>query len=538
MVSVGRLFFLYLVLTSIKIVSLALMRELPTSDIIIDITKGYALQRIGTYSPNVVPQIVHTFVPLKDFCIGSPNTQVCLYISRAKKAKVLELATIMKSHHTVHTSPSFNNNNMSKLIIKDISRVAMQHYPNGIVTDNKTIVHFLDDQFHCQKNDNKKALIATSPTATIDNYFDFTLMHPTSAEIIIEQIKSNKIGFEFLSDTDLKFFLSIIFPSIDTSYINSNVQEILDTFTQLIVGQSMFASRYCSLSQENSTSFQPCLIVSTLFLRAQADGISIYRLTPLPTIFNGDKYVYSNLPKIVGINFIDQTLIMWNDESEIDQCIFSPVVQCQKMPVSISLSKAPCLSQLFDDSQLVTSMCQVSRSQNIDQDVIDISTGIWLFANIHHTQQCQLYSASNELTETITIHEPSIVRIPCDKTITCMDYQLSASSCTQHRVVVIPSFTLNNRNQPHFILSIQNMTNTLVSSYRLQLEKTIKDVMSVLKPTQSKFKQLMHDIAAYILSLIFCIIVIIIFCVIKFIRHKLQRKIDNLEYFVHDMFPL
>jgi hypothetical protein len=513
-----------------------LIRELPTNDIIIEITKGYALKRIGTYSPNVIPQIVHTFVPLNDFCIGSANTQVCLYISRAKKAKVLELATIMKSHHTAHTSPSFNINNMSRLITKDISRILMQDHPEGIIKDNKTIVHFVDDQFHYPQN-NKKISITASPQTAIDNYFDFTLMHPTSAELIVEQIKNNKIGFEYLSDTDLKKFLSTIFTSIDTSYINYDVQDILDTFTQLIVGQSVFASRHCSLSRQNSAPFQPCLIVSTLFLRAPTDGTSIYRLIPLPTIFNGDKYIYSNLPKIVGINLIDQIIIMWNDEADIKQCTFSPVVQCQKMPVSMSLSKVPCLSQLFDKSQLVTSMCQVSRSQDIDQDVVDISNGIWLFNNIHHTQYCQLDSTSNELTETIIINEPSLVRMPCDKTITCMDYQLPASSCAQHRIIVTPSFTLNNQHLSRFILPLQNMTKTLLSFYKSQLDKTMKDIVPLYIPIESKLKQLLHEIATYAVYLLCLIVLTNILSTIKLAvnKCKLQRKVNSIDNFVQDM---
>ncbi len=52
MMVIERLVFLDFTINSIKTVSLVSMRELPKSDIIIDINKGYALRRIGTYSPN------------------------------------------------------------------------------------------------------------------------------------------------------------------------------------------------------------------------------------------------------------------------------------------------------------------------------------------------------------------------------------------------------------------------------------------------------------------------------------------------------
>ncbi len=62
---IERLVFLYFTINSIKTVSLVSMRELPKSDIIITINKGCALRRIGTYSPNVEEQIVHTFIHCK-----------------------------------------------------------------------------------------------------------------------------------------------------------------------------------------------------------------------------------------------------------------------------------------------------------------------------------------------------------------------------------------------------------------------------------------------------------------------------------------
>jgi hypothetical protein len=537
MIGVARLFFLYFIVNSIRIVLLVSIRELSTNDIIIDVNKGYTLRRLGAYSPNVVEQIVHTFIPLDDFCVASPKTDVCLYASLSKKINVVELATMMTSRQTVHTLSSYDSDSVSRLTGKDIIRVLMQHNPNEIIKNTKSIVHFVNNQFHYQKSD-EKGLKAASPTNAIDNYFDIPRLRPTSAEMIIKQISRNKISFEYLSQTDLELFLAAIFSTIDTSYTISNLQESLDTFVQFVVGQSVFALRYCSLDRQNSLSTQPCLAISTLLLQIPADGTSkysIYRLIPLPIICNGHKYVYSNLPKVIGINYIDQTVIMWNDESDINECAFSPVVQCQKIPVSMSLSKSSCLSQLFDDNQLATSMCQVSRSQNIDQDVIYIDNGIWLFHNIHNTHYCQVYSTSNGLSETISITEAALIRIPCNRTITCMNVQLPASSCTQRRVIITPSFASYIRNLPSFILPINNMTQTIVSSYQLQLEHSMKEMITAFTSKQSRFERIMHDFATYILSVVCFIFFIIFIYIIKFIKYKVQREINNLESLVRDI---
>jgi len=503
------------------------IEELSINDIIINMKKGYALQHIGTYSPNVVEQMVHTFIPIKQFCIMSPETDICMFSSLWKKTNVVELATMMTSRHNAHTLSSYNSDRVLSLISKDLSQVLKQHYPDEIINNNKSNFHFINNQFYYDKSD-EKTLSTLSTNNAIDKYSDVTRLRRTSVEKILKQISNNIIGFEYLSDTDLKLFLATIFSSIDTSYTISNVQESLNTFVELIVGQSIFALRSCSLHQQNSSPSQPCLIISTLFLRAPADTtslFSIYRLIALPIIFNDDKYVYSNLPKVVGMNSIDQTLLMWNDESDINECTFSYIVQCKKMPVLISLSKLSCLSQLFDKNQLVTSMCEVRRSQNINQDVIDISNGLWLFNNIHQAQDCQISSSSNELIETLTINEPSIVSISCNKTLTCIDYQLPALSCTQQRLIVTPTVPSNIRQLSHFILPIKNMTKTLISTYQLQFEKTIKDMKSKLLIPQLTFKQLMHDVGLCILAFICFVIFTLIIAVLKWIRNKDERTI-------------
>jgi hypothetical protein len=534
MINITKVFFLYLTINSIRAISLVSIEELSKNDIIINIKKGYALRHIGVYSPNVVEQIVHTFIPIKQFCMMSPETDVCMFSSLWKKTNVVELGTMMTSHHTVRTLSSYNSDSVLSLISKDLSQVLMQRHPDEIINYNKSIFHFLNNQFYYQKSD-EKALSTLSTNKAINNYYDVTRLRQTSIEKILKQISNNIIGFEYLSDTDLKLFLTAILSSIDTSYTISNVQESLNTFAELIVGQSVFASRYCSLHEQISSPSQPCLIISTLFLRTPPDStslFSIYRLIALPIIFNDDKYVYSNLPRVVGINSIDQTLLIWNDEFDMNECTFSYVVQCKKMPVLSSLSKLSCLSQLFDQNQLVTSMCEVRRSQNIDQDVIDISNGIWLFNNIQQTQYCQISSSSNELVETITINEPSIVRIPCNNTLTCIDYQLPALSCTQHRLIVTPNFPSNIRQLSHFILPIKNMTKTLVSTYEVQLEKTIKDMKSKLLIPQLTFKQLMHDFGLCILAFICFIIFTLIIVGVKWIKNKDERQLKFVYDFV------
>jgi len=75
-----------------------------------------------------------------------------------------------------------------------------------------------------------------SPNNAVDNYSDIQRIRPSSIEIILKQIRSNTVVFEYLSGIDLKLFLTAIFSSIDTSYTISNIEDALNTFAQLIVG--------------------------------------------------------------------------------------------------------------------------------------------------------------------------------------------------------------------------------------------------------------------------------------------------------------
>ena len=156
-----------------------------------------------------------------------------------------------------------------------------------------------------------------------------------------------------------------------------------------------------------------------------------------------------------------------------------------------------------------------------------VANGIWLFYNILQTHYCHIYSASNGLSETIPINESAIVRMPCDKTISCMDVQLFASSCTPYRVIVTPSYTFNIRNLPRFIVPIKTMTQTLVSAYQIQLEESITDLFTAFMSKQSTFYKIIYNYTIYIFSTICFIVLMVIVYILQFIKLKLQRQLNN-----------
>ncbi|CAF1075745.1 unnamed protein product [Rotaria magnacalcarata] len=115
---------------------------------------------------------------------------------------------------------------------------------------------------------------------------------------------------------------------MDTSYTISNAKEALDDFIQLIVRQSIFALRYCSMDKRTTVDIQPYMLMSTVFSHIRNDAAQIYfiyQLIPLSVMNNNTIYSYSNLPKLVGINVIDGELIVWNKDSDLNNCTFTPI---------------------------------------------------------------------------------------------------------------------------------------------------------------------------------------------------------------------
>ncbi|CAF1462912.1 unnamed protein product [Adineta steineri] len=540
MFDISSSIFAYFIINSITIIVLASIGELPANDVIVNIDKGYALRRIGTYSPNIMEEVVHTFISLDNFCALQTTDAVCKYTSASTTTNIMELTTMITSKHGRDISFTYDRENVSNIIGIDLNHILVQHKPNEFLRNTKSSVHFVNNKFQYY-NDDEKALSSTSSMNTIDKYNDILRFRPTSVDKVIKQINNNRISFEHLSLDDLKIFLELVFSNIDNSYKINDVEESLSIFNQLIVGQSVYALRYCAISRQHSLSSKPCLAISTLFLRNPTNSLlmySIYQFIPLPIVVEGEKYVYSNFPKVIGINKIDQSLIVWGNELENNECLFTPIVLCHNKPISLLLSQSSCLSQLFDDHQSVTSMCDVTRTSNIEQGIMHIDNGLWLFYNIHITQYCQVQSTLNQWIETISINEAAIVRIPCDKILICSNFQLPVTTCKANRVIVTPSFTFGTQNLPYFIVPIKNMTQMLVAAYRTQLTKSIKELMLTFSTKEFESTERHIQLAIYILSSICGIFAMIIAYFCKFIKCKQPRQMNELRSQIEDIIDL
>ncbi|CAM4817532.1 unnamed protein product [Rotaria magnacalcarata] len=213
------------------------------------------------------------------------------------RTNVLELATTMTCRRTISALSAYESGSVSKLIRKDLNRVLAHHHPE---IGKISLVHFVDSQIFSDKI-NEKSVVTPSSLDIVDNHQEIPRISQTASSVILNQIITKKIGFEFMTNNAMKTLLTAVFSVVDNFYIISDIHEALAIFNDLIVAQTIFALRYCSLSRQESSPQQPCLAVSTLFLRPplhRTSTFSVYRLIALPTVLHGGKYTYSNLPTL------------------------------------------------------------------------------------------------------------------------------------------------------------------------------------------------------------------------------------------------
>ncbi|UJR18767.1 hypothetical protein I4U23_005673 [Adineta vaga] len=439
------------------------------SDIIIDTTKGFVLRRLGDYSPNLVKQIVHTFLPLHNFCIASSNSDVCVYDLEHKNVNVLEIGTIMSSRESVHTLSSFHKNNISKLINDDLNHILMHQHDKSF-PNNKSIFHYFKKQFFCQKQMDKSTLTSTLESDGLSIHTNIPRARAVPAEIILQHITNNKIDFDYLSNDDLHVLLTAVLSPIDSSNTIYDIQKSLNEFSELIIGQSVFVMRNCLKSTTNLVSTQPCLVMSTLFLEIPADSItkfSVFQVIPLPFIFNYEKYTYINLPKAIGMNTVDNKLVLWNDEFDYNECTFSRIVICKKKPISFILRKYSCLHELFNHQLISNTKCSLTRSQDIDQNLLQIDDGIFFFYNIENTIYCKI-SYQNGTTETISVNETGLIRLPCDMAITCTNFQLPITTCSGKRIHFLHNPEFNIEQLSSFFIPVKGYEQVLREHFKIQ----------------------------------------------------------------------
>ena len=156
----------------------------------------------------------------------------------------------------------------------------------------------------------------------------------------------------------------------------------------------------------------------------------------LPTIVNGEIYVYSNLPEALSINTDDHTIVAWNTPPKKSQYLFPIFVYCESQWSSIRLSHSFCLPELFSDITHTVGAYHVTRSPAIQPHLMDIGSNAWPFFPTEDPISWHKHPITRDFDNVIYIKEPSIVRICCEYPIKCIHAKLPSVTYMNRRVMI------------------------------------------------------------------------------------------------------
>ncbi|CAF3785162.1 unnamed protein product [Rotaria sp. Silwood1] len=390
------------------VLSTSISQSSTPSTIIIDVDKGIVLHQIGIFSEKFEEKIFHMFIPYNNLCLESPNSDVCEYI-QSTYPDIVEIGTLMP--YDTQTSTTYDKEHMSN-IIQDLRRIILQHKVDRFIEKTKSIVCFIDDKFYVPHADIAQSKMKSANTNSQ------TLVHRATnpATLVLEQFFNNKVGYNFLTDEQIIEILPLTISTIGEKLNVENMKENIHMLTSLIIGQAVYAMKSCSIRLNEHTQNGPaCLVVSTIYRKLPEESSSfyqVYRLIPLPVLFEGEKYIYSNLPTIFGYNNLENKVILWSNDDFSASCTFSSIVHCQNSPITLSLSAIPCLEELLSVESSSISKCQVSRSKAIYHNMFNIKNNVWYAHLNDETFHCKSQSLSNQLSDIITIKEPMIFKLP------------------------------------------------------------------------------------------------------------------------------
>jgi hypothetical protein len=296
---------------------------------------------------------------------------------------------------------------------------------------------------------------------------------------------------------------------------------------------STYVLKSCSSSNDDiGSKDSSCLLVSTLFRRIPVKAASIYtlyRIIPLPITLNEEKYVYSSLPSIIGINTIDKTIVQWNENEFSSDCIFSQIVQCRESPINIPLSAFACISDILSTKLDSNARCEVTRTTFKQPSIMNIKNDIWMFYSNNESYECVAHSTSSGSTKTIFIGEPSILRLPCEYTIHCSDIVLPSVQCIKTPVTLK---TINKNNiDEHFTapISIRNIMKHLVSIYETKAEISYKKLKSKIKADRFSLRENIEEFLGLIISIVLSILFVILILILNYFKVKIQKQLNKLQ---------
>lgn len=519
---------LLIVLISLRLI---LSASPSSSNVIIDVNedKGIALQHIGIYSDKLDESIFHVFIPYHNLCVDSPNAEVCTY-APSTHTDVINVGTIVslsESMPTIH-----RRENLSSVTLKDLRRIHSQHPVDRFMDRTKSIIYFIDEQFYIPGGTFRPAIVDSSSSTSMNR--GSRIPRPNDqAKLALEQVVTNKVGYDFLTEEQLAEIMPLVLRTDNEILDATNTKENRELFNSMIIGQTVHALKSCTLGQHEFQASTPsCLVVSTVLRRLPTESPSlfhVYHLIPLPIFFKGEKYIYSNLPRVFGFNRIDKKFILWPEDNFSAVCIVIKMIQCRSYPISIPTTEAPCLAELLSGENPSISNCQVSKVRHSVPSILNIKDNVWYFYPHVETFQCEVESAADASEDLVSINQPMMVTLPCGRPVRCSGIQLPTTNCGNTSIRRHSNHNSGTDNEIVRSITMNNITHRLVSIYQTTARKMFLELQGDYDMTQPGMRKTYERFGGLLASLASLMLFSIILFIMKIIRSRMARQVDRIQ---------
>ena len=506
---------------------------IPEADIIINVEKGFVLQRIGIYSHKVNEGIIHTFVSLNDLCKSLPGTEVCLRGPSFAKNSI-ELGTILSANDRHWSFSHYEKKDISTIVRREINSLLSNHRPGPFMPNITTNFHFFNGEFYIN-NQNDQLVDDTFHSTNENQEITFDNLKNTPL-IVLEQLRNRHIGFNFLRNEEIYVILSPIMQSLEKSYESTSVQKLITDFTALVISQTVNAFRSCSINQEYSSS-PPCLIISTLFTTpssSTADKYTIFNLLPIPIIIDEHQYAYKNLPKTFAFNDLEQSVIVF-DDFLLSKCTLSSIVQCSIEPIPILLSEMSCISQMFSIQPSQASDCEVTRTVSSNFAVLHIAHDVWIFNNLNRDNRCTMQPHQTEINDLSLMEDLVLQHVTCGKSIKCSDHRRLPSKCINKSFMIMDMKTRIYKPQANFHISLKPLKETIIAIYKKNMLSLLQEMQEYDDETVTLITRLYRKFFNLIIFIFLLFLSTIISVCTKYIYKKSQQQSNIIERRVNNL---
>ena len=517
------------------VVALSYLR-IPTTDVVVDTRRGFVLQRVGTYSRRSIREVLHTFVPLHGLCASSPTTEICIRASSLASRNSVTLGSTMPSSGTDWMLDGSTEKDVIEFTEHHINQLLSSNSLEEFAMNLTSSFHFFNGEFYVSTESNQ-CLDVTCDHGQMnkDNSAIELSRSKRAVTIILEQLQKKRIGFEFLTSDEIDVFLSPIMTSIDRMYNQAKPVEKMNDFLGLARYQTVTAFHSCSWKRDIQR-FIPCLLVSTFFAPpslSDEDTYSVYDIFPLPVISDGYEYTY-HMPSTIGFNAVDQSVIVWNRKDYM-KCTFKKIVQCVDEQTPITVNHSPCLRSLFLTNASDQNNCATMRTSLMEPEIRRVSDDIWVFNNVDDDLVCQQCSTKNQSHSSLSIDQSALVRLPCDTELRCEKIRIRASNCYNRSLSVNEFVMGQEKNNGILQIPLTNLGKTLVSHYHTRLREILEELDQANNNDRFSMARLIKKFADLLILGFVTIVLIIIMMIIRCVKIKFQRQLNQMERQVNKM---